>query len=86
MKGAYVPVLVLGLVVLALLALAWPMSRRSTQQVRIESIKESVEIAEDIESMQVAVGKDLEQAKALVAAAAELRKPVTLPEADPFKL
>jgi len=86
MKSAYVPALFLGLLVLVLLALMWPLTRRSTAQYRIQSIEPSVELAKDIESLQASASQDLERARALLAAAQERRTPVTVPQADPFAL
>ncbi len=84
MKRRYLPSVFLGLLVLALLALIWPMTRRAGGRYRINRVRRTEELAKDLERMQASAGQNLEKARALARAVEVMQRPVQVPETDPF--
>ena len=84
MKAHHVTLVLIGLVVVFLLGLTWPLRKRSKVGFRLARTLETQQLATRLESVQDAAKANLQQARALQTAAAALRADVASSQGSPF--
>jgi len=84
MKAHHVTLVLIGLVVVFLLGLTWPLRKLSKVGFRLARTQETQQLATRLESVQEAASANLEEARALQTAAAALRADVASPQGSPF--
>ncbi len=84
MKGRNWLLALMGLVVLALLGAIWPLTHRVKAAYRLEVVRETKEMATDLENTQASADANLRLAARLEEATRQLRAPVATEVADLF--
>ncbi len=84
MKGRNWLLVLMGLVVLALLGAIWPLTHRVKAAYRLEVVRETKEMASDLENTQASADANLRLAARLEEAIRRLRAPVATEAPDLF--
>lgn len=84
MKTRYVLLVIAGLIVLALLALVWPLAMKSRVEARIEGVQQGAQLASTLQQMEGDVGKSVKRSEEVSAAVAERQTAFKRPTSDPF--